>query len=254
MEEESYFNGPDDDDDPLSLDSIMGSFRANAASGPSRKRESEMDDAGRKKAKTAGTLGESGGVSQSSVALGEKGGKGKGRGLVDYGDDSDEEISPGGFIREDAAADADHHPLVVDPAVLSPATTSPPSDRPKVDEGETPDSAPVPAAPPPALSEPPPRRKVEEDDDELGLLSAASKLKKSPLPPSSSSTSRPATLSMSTSLAVGSKAKAVPKPIAIAAIKFSTTVKTANLGAEALAEQGSQEKGEPAGRETLEQK
>lgn len=235
MEEESYFNSPDDeeDDDPLSLGNIIGPLRANATSGPSRKRESDIDEVGRKKAKLAESEGGGSGGASASQSRGG-GRKGKGKSLVDYGDDSDEEISPGGFIREDVISiDAvASSALTSDPIALGTVPTKSSNGTTTTSEEESISSSLVSTTPPPPQSEPPPRRKAEEEDDQLGLLSASSKCKKSPFLPSVATSFTPSNASTPDSnvrtLKLGTTAIAMPRPMPkpIVGLKISLAAKS----------------------------
>ncbi|KAM0756516.1 DUF625-domain-containing protein [Meredithblackwellia eburnea MCA 4105] len=161
MEEESYFNASDDEDDSTG---VTTSPSMSTRSG-SRKREADAADGDRKRAKIDGPPSPSGGPGVSTLprsktwpeAAGDA--KGKGRGLVDYGEDDEEDIATaGGFVRAQGAV------------VSSSAGKTEEEEEeigPRLDEA---------AVPPPT----PPKRKEVDDEDELSLLSA--KRKPSPKP------------------------------------------------------------------------
>lgn len=162
MEEESYFDGSDDEED--------SSKSAGSSTSGSRKRGSDAEESERKKIRVEGSASDTAGM-----GVGENGkGKGKAKSLVDYGDDSDEETAPGGFVREDSPQEP---PAPVDVSLPLPTTTPPPTSPVTTNSVEQPEFIPATSDPPP-----PPlgslRRKAEADDEELDLLSAASKTRK----------------------------------------------------------------------------
>lgn len=167
VEEESYFNGSDEDDDA-----------SGAPKAGSRKREAEASTEDRKRLR----------LDQAPSSLprsktwpeGATDSKGKGKGLVDYGDEDsdDEDVTPGGFIRAAEAPPAlggsDTGPVsTASESTLETETPAPeppaedPAPGPLIDTGD---------GPPPV----PPRRKEADDDDQLGLLSAKRKLAAKP--------------------------------------------------------------------------
>lgn len=175
VEEESYFNASDDEDD------------SSSSSRPSsRKRENDDSEAGRKRPRLDSTPAEGGMTRSKTWPVGTD--KGKGKGLVDYGEEDSDDEEPGGFVKEGAAAESSE----VSTSGGSSTDTRKEEGTNGVEE-EKPLEKEEESEPPFSRGELP-RRKVDDDDDELSLLSF--KTKKAPPKPLK------AALSMSTGIKI----------------------------------------------------
>ncbi|GAA5982206.1 hypothetical protein JCM11641_006225 [Rhodosporidiobolus odoratus] len=236
VEEESYFNESDDDEETelegLSQSAVSALLASSSFGSSRRKREREA--ANNPSSFSSSSASGNGAASPKRPKL--EGdlplprsqtwpGAGSNMGLVDYlGEGSDEEEDggvkgeegelAGGFIRERrGAVDAGGSPIELDVASFS-AGTNGSSEPKKEEEGDRtqdaidPPPSPGPPAPKPLLSLHELKRKKEEDEDgELGLLAGVA-AKKKPTSPSST-TAAPKPLSSS---AHPSAVPAAPKP------------------------------------------
>lgn len=150
MEEESYFDGSDEEDD--------GTAR------PSRKRDSDSSEGNlTKKPKldspaTSPKATTTGGMTRSVTwSSGLDKGKGKGKSLVDYGDDSDEEGSPGGFESVAAAPSSTSSTSSVGSSLVTEASEAESTGPPLFTPGEL------------------MRRKEAEEEHALGILGTGKK-------------------------------------------------------------------------------
>ncbi|KAK4704487.1 protein phosphatase 4 regulatory subunit 3, partial [Phenoliferia sp. Uapishka_3] len=161
VEEDNYFNGSDEEEDSTAAGGSAGKPG-------SRKREADDSDGDRKRLRldqAPSSLPRSKTWPEVSSDT-----KGKGKGLVDYGDDSDEEDSTtsaaGGFVKEDATT-------------ASAESGEKEGKNGETKEGEKKDAESISLPPidtgegPPPI---PPRRKEVDEEDQLGLLSAKRKL------------------------------------------------------------------------------
>ncbi|KAL8284157.1 hypothetical protein RQP46_004906 [Phenoliferia psychrophenolica] len=186
IEEESYFNGSDEEDDSTNV-STGGSGSTTKQPAGSRKRDAEASDGDDRKRlrldQAPSSLPRSKTWPEAASDT-----KGKGKGLVDYGDDDSDDdddasssssapidSNPGGFVRAAEAppilgtGDKPAQPFSSSSSSSSSttngATSTPEEPAPVViDTGE---------GPPPI----PPRRKEADDDDTLALLGGAAKRK-----------------------------------------------------------------------------
>lgn len=147
FEEENYFNGSDEEDD-------------SSSKATTRKREGEANTpAGDRKRPRV-----EGGMSRSKTW--PVSGKTPNRGLVDYGEDEDEDVSsdlpPGGFIRSSTGGEASTSSLPTSPTT----TTNGES------HGKDKVASPSPEAPAKEFKLRDLKRKADDDDDDLSKLSA----------------------------------------------------------------------------------
>lgn len=163
MEEESYFNGSDEEEDgPIKIGPIASS---------SRKRESDSEDSERKKVRIIPDGDNGLPRSQSWPGALTENQKGKGKGLVDYGEEEEEE--GGGFVREIVLEEKEEKEAVPLIGPIQPTLSTTILEK----ETKPPETEAIPNSPPPPLGIL--RRKAEQEEEEsFGLLSAATKAKK----------------------------------------------------------------------------